>query len=115
MKLKLGQVFWMQDVNEFGGVGRSDYECKVVGTKICKFIDGSGFTDYLIDKTRLNSYHVSFKAKKDRTNRETLRYDHDTKELKYWFSIHWPKTVEMWKPVKDKIFKKKPRGLRKGP
>ncbi len=115
MKLKLGQVFWMRDVNEYGGLGRSDYECKVVGTKICNFIDGTRFTDYLIEKTRLNSYHASFNTKKSRTTKETLRYDHDSKEIKYWFEINWPAHCAEWRLVKDKIYRTKPKGLRKGP
>lgn len=115
MKLKLGQVFWMQDVNEFGGVGRSDYECKVVGVKVCEFLNQPGFTDYLLEKTRLNSYHASFKTKESRTNKETLRYHPNTKELVYWHAQYWPGTVEEWREVKDKVFIKKPKTLRKGP
>ena len=115
MKLKLGQIFWQRDTNEYGAQGRSDYECKVVGIKVCKFIDKTGFTDYLIKKTRLNGYHVDFKSKESRTIDLSLRYDHDDKTIRYWHEQHWPGHVAEWRAFKADIIKKKPKDLRKGP
>ena len=120
MKLKLGQVFWQRDTNEYDGtaLGRSDFECKVVGVKLCTFIDGTGFTDYLIKKTRLNGYHgyhEYFKTKESRTVDLTFRYDHDDKTIKYWHEQYWPGHVTEWRDVEEHIYKKKPKGLRKGP
>ena len=91
MKLtKLGQIFYTRDINEYGGLGRSDFECKVVGIKDCRFLNGDRFIDFLIEETRLNDYHVSFKKKKDRTHELTLRYDFDTNSYRYWHVQHCP-------------------------
>lgn len=114
MKLKLGQIFWMRDLNEYGGLGDCDFECKVVGLKECKFLDGTKFTDFLIQKTLLNNYHESFKSVKSRTHEESLRYDFETKELKYWFSMSWPAEHSEWRKLDSSVHKTKPKGLRRG-
>lgn len=111
---KLGQIFWMRDVNEFGGVGRSDFECKVIGIKDCKFLNGARFIDFLVEETRLNDYHESFKFKKSRTHEVSFRYDFQDKTLKYWHAQYWPGTVEEWRQVERQIFSAKPKNLRVG-
>lgn len=115
MNLKLGQIFWVRELNEYGGIGRSDFECKVIGKKVCQFLNGKNFTDFLVEITRLNDYHVSFSSKESRTHNKTFRFDLNTKELKYWHEQHWPGNIEEWRPFKDKIFKTKPKDLRSGP
>ncbi len=115
MNLKLGQVFWKRNINEYGGLGRSDFECKVVGIKVCEFIDGSKFTDFLVEETRLNDYHESFKAKESRTHQESYRYDHNSNELTHWYEVNWPGHFAEWQKVKDKMLTTKPKDLRKGP
>lgn len=115
MKLKLGQIFWIRDIDCYGEIGRSDYECKVIGVKNCKFIDNSSFDDYLVEETRLNGYNVSFKSKESRTKEISFRYDNDEKQLKYWYVQNWPSEVKKWKIFDDKICLKKPKNLRKDP
>lgn len=108
MKFKLGQAFYMRDA-------RSDYECTVISVKKCQFLGETGFDDYMIKRVRINDFHISFYPKDQRTNYLTLRYLHDEKKLKEWVEPRsWPgESPGHWGDLTDKIFKDKPKDLRK--
>lgn len=95
---------------------RSDWECVVVGVKVATFIDSkNNYTDFLIERLRLNSYHVSFSKPEDRTQEESYRLDPVTSKLMVWEERDWPGTVRRWTEVNLKeIRKTKPKDLRIG-
>ena len=110
MRLKIGQTVWMKE-------DRSDFECKVVGKKIVeRLIDGEvcKYYDYLIARTRLNSYHESFATPESRTYEDSYRFYPDENRIVKWRSFFMSDGGE-WETYEYKIFKKKPRKLRRGP
>ena len=105
---KLGQVFWMRDE-------RSDYECTVVGTKVCEFLNNPGFTDYLVSVVRINDFHVSFYPIDKRTKEISFRYLNDEQRFTEWQEPReWPGHVPgKWTKPTYKFFITKPKDLRK--
>jgi hypothetical protein len=95
---KLGQTFWIRD-------DRSDYECKVICTKVCTFLDGTKFTDILVQQIRLNDFHVSFYPVEKRTREVSYRYYFHDKKLSMWEEPrNWPGHVPgSWQAFKYEL------------
>ena len=102
---KLGDIFYYK---EFHVQRMSYYECKVIGVKVCDFLNGQKFTDFLIEQTAMNNYHEDFKKKEDRTGEETFRLDRNSNKLTYWHEQNWPAHFSEWRSFKGTLLKSKP-------